>query len=64
HIYKRPGTGHIPAPEGSKVEFHEVPLMDISSTFIRQSLADGRSIRYMVPDPVYQYLDGSRLYRQ
>lgn len=64
HIYKRPGTDTIPAPEGSKVVFHDVPLMEISSTFIRKSLADGRSVRYMVPDLVYQYLDGSRLYRQ
>ena len=64
HIYKRPGTDTIPAPDGSRVVFHDVPLMDISSTFIRQSLVDGHSIRYMVPDPVYQFLDGSRLYRQ
>jgi nicotinate-nucleotide adenylyltransferase len=64
HIYKRPGTDTIPAPEGSKVIFHDVPLMEISSTFIRKSLAEGRSVRYMVPDLVYQYLDSSRLYRQ
>ena len=64
HIYKRPGTESIPSPEGSNVIFHDVPLMDISSTFIRQSISDGRSIRYMVPDPVYHFLDGSRLYRQ
>ncbi len=64
HIYKRPGTETIPAPEGSKVVFHDVPLMEISSTFIRKSLAEGHSVRYMVPDLVYQYLDSSRLYRQ
>ena len=65
HIYNRPGTETKTAPaEAADVRFHDVPLLEISSTFIRQRIAEGLSIRYMVPDSVYQFLDGSRLYRQ
>jgi nicotinate-nucleotide adenylyltransferase len=65
HIYNRPGSENLIAPENATdVRFHQVPLLDISSTFIRQRIAEGHSIRYMVPESVYQFLDGSRLYRQ
>jgi nicotinate-nucleotide adenylyltransferase len=64
HVYKRPGTENIPIPSKSNVKIHNVPLLDISSTYIRQQIAEGHSIRYLVPESVYEYLDGSRLYRQ
>lgn len=64
HVYKRSGTEEAKIPEKAKVQVHDVPLLMISSTFIRQSIAEGHSIRYMVPEIVYQFLDGSRLYRQ
>jgi nicotinate-nucleotide adenylyltransferase len=64
HVYKRPGTENFKIPEGAKVILHDVPLLDISSTYIRSQIAKGKSIRYMVPEPVYQFLSGSRLYRQ
>ncbi len=64
HVYKRSGTEEAKIPEKAKIEVHDVPLLMISSTFIRQSIADGRSVRYLVPEPVYLFLDGSHLYRQ
>jgi nicotinate-nucleotide adenylyltransferase len=65
HIYKREGLAvEIPLPATTDIRLYDVPLMDISSTYIRQSIAEGLSVRYMVPESVYQFLDGSRLYRQ
>lgn len=65
HVYKREGIpidqSLIPAAD---IRIYDVPMLDISSTYIRKSIADGLSIRYMVPENVYQFLDGSRLYRQ
>lgn len=37
-------------------------LIDISSTEIRMRLAEGLSIRYLVPDPVAMYIAEHRLY--
>lgn len=65
HIYNRPGVPPPSIPEHAKeIRFHDAPLLDISSTFIRKRIAEGLSVRYMVPESVYQFLDGSRLYRQ
>ena len=38
-------------------------LIDISSTDIRTRAADGRSIRYLTPDAVCDYIHSHRLYR-
>ena len=38
-------------------------LVDISSTDIRSRVAAGRSIRYLTPDAVCDYIHGHRLYR-
>jgi nicotinate-nucleotide adenylyltransferase len=38
--------------------------MDISSTRIRELAAQGRSVRYLVPDDVLGYIVGNELYRK
>ena len=38
------------------------PLLDISATGIRRRIAAGRSIRYLVPEPVRDYIAQHRLY--
>ncbi|MNJ60211.1 Nicotinate-nucleotide adenylyltransferase [compost metagenome] len=40
----------------------EMPLVDISSSMIRSRLSQGKSVRYMVPDSVYDYMTRSGLY--
>ncbi|GIO98039.1 putative nicotinate-nucleotide adenylyltransferase [Paenibacillus lautus] len=40
----------------------EMPLIEISSTMIRSRAASGSSIRYMVPDRVYDYIVRSGIY--
>lgn len=64
HVYKRQGTETITQPENANITIHDVPLLYISSTYIRNQIAKGHSIRYLVPDRVFEFLDGSRLYRQ
>lgn len=48
---------------GKKIYFQEITLLDISATRIRQWLRQGRSVRYLVPDPVLAYIEKHRLYR-
>jgi nicotinate-nucleotide adenylyltransferase len=43
--------------------FFDMPRLDISSSQIRRHVADGRSIRYLVPDPVAERIARGRLYR-
>ncbi len=34
------------------IDFFEMPRVDISSTMVRERLAEGRPVRYLVPEPV------------
>ena len=63
HVYNRKGSEINRSSLGkADIREYELPLLDISSTFIRQSIQEGKSIRYMVPEGVYEFLDGSGLY--
>lgn len=41
----------------------EAPLIDISATTLRRRVKDGRSIRYLTPDAVCDYVTSRGLYR-
>lgn len=45
-----------------RVEVLEIPALAISSTDIRRRVAEGRPIRYLVPDAVAQFIDEHNLY--
>jgi len=46
-----------------RVSYVATPIIDISSSQIRERLARGLSIRYLVPDKVEEYIAKYRLYR-
>ena len=46
----------------AKIELLQAPLLEISSTTIRNRAAQNRSIRYMVPDSVADYIQKLQLY--
>jgi nicotinate-nucleotide adenylyltransferase len=64
YIYNRPDTStDNPLRTHSNVILCLAPLIHISSTEIRRMIADGLSVRYLVPDKVYEELELSRLYK-
>lgn len=50
------------APSGRIVSF-AITALEISATAIRERLARGLSVRYLVPDPVLDYIETHQLYR-
>lgn len=63
-VYPRPGYPiDALSPELKRVvTLLETPLVDISSTSIRERCRDGRSVRYMVQPGVLDYITGNKLY--
>jgi nicotinate-nucleotide adenylyltransferase len=57
-----PGSRHIRHPELCSVYSLQNTRMDISSTRIRELAAEGRSVRYLVPDAVLSYIGENELY--
>ena len=48
---------------GDRVDFFDLPRVDVSSSLIRRRVAAGRPIRYLVADPVASYIADNGLYR-
>ncbi len=44
--------------------FLKAPLLELASTEIRRRLTAGHSIRYLVPEPVFDYIELSTVYKQ
>ncbi len=63
YVYRRPSTDVGALAQHPRVRICPAPLLDISSTYIRECLRNGKSVRYLVPDPVLEYLENSNLYR-
>lgn len=46
-----------------RIVFLDEPCLQISSTGIRMRVAEGKSVRYLVPDGVWQYITEHNLYK-
>jgi nicotinate-nucleotide adenylyltransferase len=60
-----------PRPQATETKFHshpkvkvirEVPLMEISSTFIRDAIQKKKDVRYMMPESVWEYVREMHFY--
>ena len=64
YVYVRPeyALGGL-ATHASVRLLHDVPQMQISATFIRESIVQKKSIQYLVPDKVLRYIEEGGLYK-
>jgi nicotinate-nucleotide adenylyltransferase len=62
-IVDRPGVVSPAPPPGWRLERVAMPRLDVSSTDLRQRVADGRPLRFLTPDAVVSCIRDRRLYR-
>jgi nicotinate-nucleotide adenylyltransferase len=69
YVYPRLTTPATPEPASPTIPMGEsihrlatVPYIDISATMIRQMIRQGRSVRYLLPEPVFDYITSRALY--
>lgn len=63
YVYKRPSYDLGALAGHPRLNICEAPMLDISATYIRNCILEGKSVRYLVPDAVYEYLENGSLYR-
>ncbi len=64
YCYPRPGSEQCKYATHPHVTMVQVPMMDISSTYIRSQIRDGKDVRYLVPDEAYSYLTEMHFYEK
>lgn len=62
YVYKRPGSELGPLASHPNITSVEAPLLDISSTHIRQLIKERKSIQYLVPDAARLEIERSSIY--
>jgi nicotinate-nucleotide adenylyltransferase len=65
YIYPRISDGSVETHFNDHPKIHKVdaPIMELSSTFIRKAIKEGKNIRPMLPEHVWSYLDEMNFYK-
>ncbi len=61
-IYRRPGF-EIKDDFGAKTLVLDAPLLEISATEIRHAIKEGKSVRYLLSDPVREEIEKTGYYK-
>lgn len=64
YVYQRPTYDLGQFADHPSVQLFEAPQMKISSSYIRQCIKDRKSIQYLVPEAVFEYINSSSLYKK
>ncbi len=62
-VYPRPGFEPEKYQLPPSTEIVEAPQMEISSTFIRNAIKEGKDVRYFLPLKTWEYLDEMNFYK-
>lgn len=64
YVYPRPNHTGGALKDHPRVKWIDAPLMEISSSFIRKAIKDGKDVRYMMPESVADYMDEMNFYKK
>ena len=63
-VYPRPGISCEDIYKHKNITLMQAPLMEISSSFIREAIREGKDIRHFVPPKTYTYLTEMHFYEK
>lgn len=63
-VYPRKGYSSNELVDHPSVTVVEAPEIEVSSTFIRNAIGEGKDVRYFVPKEVYQYIVDMHFYEK
>jgi nicotinate-nucleotide adenylyltransferase len=62
YVYRRPNYDLGDLATHQRVKIFEAPLMDISATYIRNCITSGKSVQYLLSEPVLKYIEEAKIY--
>ena len=63
YVYPRPGFAIDDMDKHTNIQVVKAPLIEISSSFIRQAIAQGKNMRHFLPEKVYTYIRKQHFYQ-
>lgn len=63
-VYPRPGFAPGKVKSFNNITIAKAPLIEISSTFIRKSISEGKNMRHFMPPKAWEYLDEMNFYKK
>lgn len=63
-VYPRPGFNAATVEKYPRVQIANAPLMEISATFIRESIKAGKDIRHFLPSRIWDYINQMNFYKK
>lgn len=62
-VYPRTNSDISPLHKHKNIQFLSAPIMEISSSFIRKAIKEGRSLPFFVPHKAWQYISEMNFYK-
>lgn len=64
-VYPRPGFDRSKVKENKNITLAEgAPLMEISSSFIRNAIKEGKDVRHFIPSKTWDYMEEMNFYKR
>jgi nicotinate-nucleotide adenylyltransferase len=63
YLYPRRDVGTSELLNHPKIKLIDAPLMELSSSFIRESIKNKKDVRYMVPEKVWDFIEEMNFYK-
>jgi len=63
YVYPRPNIPASALSQNPHIKITKTPLMEISSSFIRKAIKEGKNIQFFVPDKVLAFIESKSLYQ-
>jgi nicotinate-nucleotide adenylyltransferase len=63
-VYPRPNCPRSPFHNHRNVKLIDAPMLEISSSFIRQSIKEGKDIRFFLPEKTWEFISEMHFYKK
>jgi nicotinate-nucleotide adenylyltransferase len=64
YVYPRPGSQDHELTRHPSVKVFDAPMVEISASFIREGIREGKNMSYFIPEKTYQYIQEMHFYKK